>query len=453
MKLKWFCASMVMALLFGITAAHADGVAPTLASDKGDYAPYETVFLTATGFLPGEEVDLSISIENPETGEVVADYAWTVEAADAEGGILTTYEVPPEAAWMTLHATAIGLQSQLVATHTFTDAPKPPPPPTPQVASSSITAGADTITVSVTWTLPVTGVTAHIVGLAGGFDESLSSSDGKTWTATILVDCNSPYSLQAVKCNEVNGAQAINKSATTDACPVTVVCIANSAPVLHINAATLNLGSVVGCLQGGQLVKTVSVSPASFGATATDVDSPDGTAEVVLSVDSVTLVGPGLASVSLSVTAIDYLPDNDESCPVEDPQDQTAPVKVTATIGYTVNGFLSPLSTTTATVVKLGSTVPVKFRLSDCSGNEITTNLGTDHTIEVLYCSAACPDGVPTVTDAGASNSNGVAFRYSLTDGWIYNLQTKTGYSKGCTYKIRATLNSGQTITSLITIK
>lgn len=454
MKMKWFCASMVMALLFGVAAVHADDAVPTLVSDKGDYAPYETVLLTATGFVPGEEVDLSISIEDPVTGEVIADYAWAVESTDADGGLVTTYEVPPEAAWMTLHATAVGLQSQRVALLTFTDAVG--------VTSSSIVASGNVVTASVTFQSGATSASGHIVGFTAGFVPFTATSDPKTWTYTFTGTCASTYTLQSVKYNSAGGAITINnRLATTDACPPpppVVVCIPNTRPVL--NAHNLALGSVVGCLQNGQLVFTKSLTAADFGATATDVDAitddnPTGAIPVYVSVDSVTLVGPGVATaVTLSVFALDVLPDNDPSCDVEDPQDPSQNVTVTATINYTVNGFLSPLSQTATTIVKLGSTVPVKFTLSDCSGNPITTNLGAaDHTIEVLYCSAANPDGTPTVTDAGASNSNGVAFRYSATDGWIYNLQTKTGYTKGCTYKIRATLNSGQTICSLITIK
>jgi len=95
--------------------------AATLVSDKEDYAPGEIAILTGAGFEPFEAVDISLSVDDPETGLHIADYDWTVEQADEFGGFVTWFEVPYEAVGMVLTATAMGYSSALVATATFTD--------------------------------------------------------------------------------------------------------------------------------------------------------------------------------------------------------------------------------------------------------------------------------------------------------------------------------------------
>jgi hypothetical protein len=127
----------------------------------------------------------------------------------------------------------------------------------------------------------------------------------------------------------------------------------------------------------------------------------------------------------------------------------TMTVYVSVQVVYNFVGFFSPLDTTRATIVKRGSTVPVKFQLYDCNGNQITTG---QHRISVYYLSGASPDGTPEVTDAGSSNDNTWYFRYS--DGqWIYNLKTNTSYLLNSTYIIRAHLDDGTTRDVHISIK
>lgn len=93
----------------------------TLTSDKDDYLPGENAVLTGTGFEAGETVDLSISIDDPETGEHVGDFAFTQVEADTDGGFVVNYTVPVEAEHKQLVALAMGLTSGRTATATFFD--------------------------------------------------------------------------------------------------------------------------------------------------------------------------------------------------------------------------------------------------------------------------------------------------------------------------------------------
>jgi hypothetical protein len=128
-------------------------------------------------------------------------------------------------------------------------------------------------------------------------------------------------------------------------------------------------------------------------------------------------------------------------------------------VHYIFVGFGAPLDPVKTTVVRRGSTVPVKLRLYDCGGTEICTNLGgLDPIIDVFKNKGALPVASPSITDAGSSNNNGLFFRYSGTCGaggnWIYNLQTNTTYiTAGNTYLIEATLNDGTKRSGFISIR
>ncbi|MHC4672355.1 MAG: thrombospondin type 3 repeat-containing protein [Planctomycetota bacterium] len=112
-------ASGILVLGTGTTLAQEGA---TLVSDKQDYAPGETAILTGAGFWPYELVEVSVSIDDPETGLHVADYDWTVEDVDSDGTFITYFELPSEAVGTILTANALGVESGLVATATFTDA-------------------------------------------------------------------------------------------------------------------------------------------------------------------------------------------------------------------------------------------------------------------------------------------------------------------------------------------
>ena len=122
------------------------------------------------------------------------------------------------------------------------------------------------------------------------------------------------------------------------------------------------------------------------------------------------------------------------------------------TIGYATTGMclgspghqvLQPLNIDGTSVVKKGSTVPVKFRVCDANGNSIgtagvVTNFQLVQTIDALLTTTVNEDPLSTTPDA--------AFRWSPSDQqWIFNLSTKN-LGNGKTYVYRITLNDGSTI-------
>ena len=96
---------------------HRHRAAPTIQSDKADYAPGELVTLTGSGWQPGESVNINV---NDDWGQT-----WTRNVnvtADASGNITDSFNLPD---WFvaTYKVTATGAQSG-TATTSFTDDPK-----------------------------------------------------------------------------------------------------------------------------------------------------------------------------------------------------------------------------------------------------------------------------------------------------------------------------------------
>ena len=91
----------------------------TLTTDQEDYPPYSYVYITGTGFQPGETVDM-IVVELDPTQESFEP--WDV-VADENGEIHTSWYIfSRDFIGATLQATATGESSQLTASATFTDA-------------------------------------------------------------------------------------------------------------------------------------------------------------------------------------------------------------------------------------------------------------------------------------------------------------------------------------------
>ena len=91
----------------------------TLTTDQEDYPPYSYVYMTGTGFQPGETVDMIVVELDPiqESFE-----PWQV-VADENGEIHTSWYIfSTDFIGATLQATATGESSQLTASATFTDA-------------------------------------------------------------------------------------------------------------------------------------------------------------------------------------------------------------------------------------------------------------------------------------------------------------------------------------------
>lgn len=444
--------------------------AATLTADKDDYSPGEVATLTGTGFQPFEAVDISISIDDPSGGLHIGDYAWTVGQADANGSFVATYTVPWAALDMTLTASAMGYSSSLLATATFTDHG-----PSPVTSTNfGLAASGSQVTVSVllgggSSDVSLTNAVAKIANQTEGgtTDVTLTGPGGNgngTWSASFDGSCATTYKLNNIvvtwtTTHDHSSTQTPGGliSATTGDCAPPVECPTNSAPA--ITASDLDLGQLVGCLVGSQFQKYVEFAISDFAPVTSD---PDGD-PVAVTIDktSATLIGPGAAEAEVTLTATDDPSGrNVAGCPDLQAMSSSVTVKVKAQIIYDFRGFEPPLSSDFTRIVKNGSTVPVKFRLYDCGGNEICTYLGGyAPTIAVYFSANAVPQSDPETIDAGSSNSDGIAFRYSGTCGvdgnWIYNLKTGStyGYSTNCTYRITASLDDGTTHDAFISIK
>jgi len=116
---------------------------------------------------------------------------------------------------------------------------------------------------------------------------------------------------------------------------------------------------------------------------------------------------------------------------------------------YNFIGFLQPVLYDGIRVFKLGSTVPVKFQLTDSTGAVISTATGTV-TVQQFSGSAPVNDPLDGVS-SGGSNS-GDFFRYDSTSSqYIFNLSTQplpTG-----TWQVQAHLDDGSVHTVMIGLK
>src|SRR5215216_4012603 len=98
--------------------------APSLTSDKNDYAPGEIVTLTGTGFLASEEVELQVVHvgDDPDGTDPEHHEHWHA-IADGNGNFVATWTVPTDgdALGAEFKATADGHTSGLHAETFFTD--------------------------------------------------------------------------------------------------------------------------------------------------------------------------------------------------------------------------------------------------------------------------------------------------------------------------------------------
>src|SRR5882724_4735237 len=110
----------LVALVVGFLAALAlPASAATVATDKADYAPGQTVVITGSGWEPGETVVLILH-EEPQLDPDLELTAF----ADANGDFTNTdFSVDVFDIGVTFTLTATGLSSGLTAETTFTDAP------------------------------------------------------------------------------------------------------------------------------------------------------------------------------------------------------------------------------------------------------------------------------------------------------------------------------------------
>jgi hypothetical protein len=459
------CVAATLALLLLASATTAQ--AATLVSDKDDYVPGETAYLLGAGFEPGEAVAITLAVHTCDG--TILDYAVGGIIADTEGSLTATWLVPQEAADTWIEATAMGLQSSLVAVATFTDSVSSALVTSPTKDQPiTITSLPATVTVSFTYSsgpagftttaevsVPGVGKWTKDVTTGGTADAPLSESIDVTIPENTA---NDPYNVQLTVNNEgpggsktkndnQQGAIIVNIATPQPTCPV------NQAPT--IRASDYVVSEVCAVWNGEALTVTVPVAPENFSPI--EKNDPDGDpVTVTIDVTEVTLTGLGEVQAEVILTATDDpSARNIDGCPSLVPLTATTTVQVKAALTFNFVGFAAPLDNATARKVKNGSTVPVKFQLTDCAGNYICSTLKPNW-IWVGLQSQVAPEGGVEVNDSGAANDNGTKFRYSgacdASGNWIYNLSTKTGYTVGNTYKITAGLADETTHDVLISI-
>ncbi|MBI2730062.1 MAG: hypothetical protein HYX40_04815, partial [Sphingobacteriales bacterium] len=119
----------VLVLLLLITASFVQAQTATVSTDRLDYPPGDTAYITGSGFAPGEIVTLQVHHIDMGTVSLGTDpqyhQPWTT-VADSLGNISTTWWVPNDgdALGATFLLTADGQTSLYYATWEFTDSPR-----------------------------------------------------------------------------------------------------------------------------------------------------------------------------------------------------------------------------------------------------------------------------------------------------------------------------------------
>jgi hypothetical protein len=119
----------------------------------------------------------------------------------------------------------------------------------------------------------------------------------------------------------------------------------------------------------------------------------------------------------------------------------------TTQVQYMFSGALQPINPDGSSIFKLGSTVPVKFRLTDAASAPIGTAVASLSVAKVS-------NDVEGTFDEASSTSNATSGSLFRSDGagqYIFNLSTKS-LSAG-TWSLRVTLDDGMTYTTRISLR
>lgn len=180
----------LMVLLVGLLMLVAQaGIAQTVTTDKLDYAPGETVYITGTHFQPYEEILLTIVHIEPNMPEFDHEHVSTTVAADSSGYFEAEWFVNIQELNTTLLLMAEGDMGSYAET-VFTDAQ------TKNLFSSATVSGISTICSGSTSSL---GLSIATCTQSGNGDYSISyykwqqSSNNTTWSDADGTNTNSTY--------------------------------------------------------------------------------------------------------------------------------------------------------------------------------------------------------------------------------------------------------------------
>ena len=157
----------------------------------------------------------------------------------------------------------------------------------------------------------------------------------------------------------------------------------------------------------------------------------------------------GLASAASGTTTIDTstVGPKTTSRTAQDNVGRTASASCTTAVQYMFGGIQQPVNADGSSIFKLGSTVPVKFRLTDGGSASV---FGAVATIDVAKIDGIV-DGtfVEAVSTAAATTGN--LFREAGDGQYIFNLSTKS-LTKG-DWRLKITLDDGTAYTVRISLK
>lgn len=128
-------------------------------------------------------------------------------------------------------------------------------------------------------------------------------------------------------------------------------------------------------------------------------------------------------------------------------------ITVTATyfVRYGFGGFLPPVLADGSGVYRLGSTIPVKFRLYDAFGAIVGDAAAT---LSLLQVSGEVTGTVPVDAAASGEANDGTSFRYDAAGQlYIYNLSTKQTALATGTWQLRAALDDGSVRTAIVSLR
>ena len=213
------------------------------------------------------------------------------------------------------------------------------------------------------------------------------------------------------------------------------VIVNNMAPV--VSALTLTGGTGTACLAGNQTSLSFSFSDAGANDApwAIDINWGDGS-HTMASTNTqgaqgpfTHTYGPGVFTVSVKVT--------DKDGGYGTSSSSTGAVSHL----YTASGVLQPVNDTQAhqdpSIFKYGSTIPVKIRVTDCTGAAVS---GLSPQISVKKIAGSTPpSGVDETITSTSGADSGTTMRYDGAGQYIYNLATKSLSDSTATYQITIT--------------
>jgi hypothetical protein len=244
-----------------------------------------------------------------------------------------------------------------------------PPAITPEVSGALGDNGWYTSDVTVSWS--VTDPESAIRSVVGG--------------DTVVIDYDTPGTTLVCEATSDGGSAAASVTIKRDATP----------PVIHVVSPV----NGAGYLLGEPVAVEWSATDALSGLDAATGSQPSGAMLDTASVGERTL----------TVTA-------------RDSAGNVAERQVICHVRYTFSGILPPIDPGGSSLFKLGSTVPVKFALTDASGRPVA------NAVAKLYLAPVVGGQAGTERPARPSgrSSDGNLFRYDREDAqYVYNLATK----------------------------